>query len=201
MVLDGRDDAPAVASAVAPAMSSRPPPPPPARPPELAVRLAAESTAGLTALGATGPAVEVAGRLGSWLALGLGGSYLPPASYALGPGRVDVSLLTARARGCALWDRGSLRLGPCVLVRVGRMVGDGHGFFRDRQPARPWVASGVGLTVGGPIAGRLGWLVEAGVLLPWERKSFSVDRLSDGPVFEEAPVAGFVRFGLEAKIF
>ena len=80
------------------------------------------------------------------------------------------------------------------------MTGEGQGFFRDKRSARSWAAAGMGLAVSGTLGGRFRWLAEVGALVPWERKSFSIDRVGDGPAFKEAPVAGFLRFGLASTI-
>ncbi len=181
---------PSAARAAPPPRVTKPPPAPRRKSGRAAASKPPDSTATLhfSAAGGAGAAILLVGTVApAFAASGWmdAGSFSAGAtlfstldeSSALGTGRVDVRLTGGHVRGCAslFGERASVNARFCAGAALAALRGQAKGYVTVTDAAyRPWYALGTGAVLGGPIAQRLGWNVDATVLLPLHRESFSV---------------------------
>jgi hypothetical protein len=179
---EGGDAASTPASTLAAASASAPPPTP-----EPAAAAPARATSGFVSLvggpiaGAVGaPSVrgglELELRLGRRARLLAGGDYVPSRAAALDAGRVDVSLLAARAAACSLLDDPGrpVHVSLCALAGGGRLRGVASGFPTSHDATLAWLAAGGSLRVEAVVSGRLLLTAGATVEAPLRKYTFSV---------------------------
>jgi hypothetical protein len=117
----------------------------------------------------------------------------------LAPGTVHVLLLGGVLKGCLpiFGAHGRLEGSVCVAGAVAALRGEAAGYVVSEPAAyRPWYALGAAGTLGGPIARKFSWKVDATLLAPLHHESFVIGPL--GTAFE-TPVVGAlagVRFGM-----
>ncbi len=222
LLLDRRRlTAAAVGAAVAPPPSPPAPPPsasatpvtsePPAEPPPAPPKTTS-SIHGRAALGG-GVALALVGSpaayvdAGFWLegqalSLGLRAFSTVDVSSELGSGAVDVRLTGGRLDGC-LSLFGSARNVEgrlCATAALASLRGEASGYAATLPTAaRPWYALGLAGLVGGTVTGPLTWTVDASVLVPLHRESFSIAPL--GPAFETPYAGGMLGIALGMHIW
>lgn len=115
-----------------------------------------------------------------WLSLGVGAAALLPSQAEYRSATVDLSLNYGWAKACALpWGRREawgLRL--CAGPLLGLLRGEGRDGFSARASspsALAWSAVMAGLTAHGPLSARLGFLLDAAVLVPTRRVGYAVE--------------------------
>jgi hypothetical protein len=215
MLLDPQADrpptassAPTAASPAPPPVRTAPPPPvePPARPrgvnPPLQVRaaLGALVTTGQTASPAGGVAGEASVRWGFGLQLGLGVAWLPARTFTLAPGSLDVDLLAATVDDCWVTPVWNIYTGLCVRFGAGRYRARASGYTRNDEPTERWLAAGLLGRAGGPIAGPVGWMAQAGWMVPLQRRAFRIDGL--GLAFDPGAAGGlWAGAGVEVRLW
>jgi len=125
-----------------------------------------------------------------------------------GLGTVDLQLYTGTLHGCGriLGKPSGVHLSLCGQTFFGAIHGQGRGFPINRGGTRPWFAlGGMGL-VEGPVRGRLGWSVRAGLAVPVISQRFTSTRPEGSgetsvTLFEPEKVVAFIGAGLRWTIF
>ncbi len=141
------------------------------------------------------------------------GSYWP-AETVRAPFAVDginISLITAGARGCFVPIRGVIDLGACSGVELGSMDGRGFGPAVTQTAANQvWFAGTVDLRAAWNIVSRFSLVLDAGMVIPFNRETFLLN--SDAPTpsnltgflstkasFTPSALAGRLYFGPEFR--
>jgi hypothetical protein len=181
---------------VSPPQLPLPPPSPPPRAPAPTRWLM--SAGGGLALGlvrAAAPAIVAdsafESRHFSWA---LGGMWVPLQSLELGPGSVDVQLLTASVRGCA-WVLEPTHLGLCARVLAGELLARSRGYDSDGQQSRPWLAVGLEAMIQGALLHHLRYRLAACALAPLRDQAFSIQNL--GAAYTPPPIGALFTLALE----
>jgi hypothetical protein len=192
--------------AVSPPELPLPPPPPPPPPPALLFPsppaspptrwlLSAGGGVALGLVRAAAPAIVAdsafESRHFSWA---LGGMWVPLQSLELGPGSVDVQLLTASVRGCA-WVFEPTHLGLCARVLAGELLARSSGYDSDGQQSRPWLAFGLEAMIQGALLHHLRYRVAACALAPLRDQAFSIQNL--GAAYAPPPIGALFTLALE----
>jgi hypothetical protein len=167
-----------------------------------AARVFLASGAGLGLVGA--PSLDAAAglsvvRSSGW---GLVGAlfYVVPRGTSLPPGEVRVWLVAAEAEVCrAIGDVGGTLLLVCAGGAAGWLTGRGVGYPTERAAGFPWLAGSARIGLGGALVGRVRWTLQAELLVPIRRQTFSIDNL--GPAWESRPVGGRVDLGAEVSLW
>jgi hypothetical protein len=125
-------------------------------------------------------------------ALSLDGQYVAPRSTAFAEGEVDVSLLAARLRVCALSNGASaVRVGACAAGAAGALRGEGRGYATaDTARTLTWLAAGGGLEATAALGRRLRLGVAADVLAPLRKSTFSI--VNRGVAYQSGPVSAML---------
>jgi len=143
--------------------------------------------------------VGVAASWARWSLRGSGGGVLPHEAK-LAPGSVRVGL----ARGELLLCR-SLAAGPrarweaCAGGTAGWLWGHGQGYPVSTDAGFVWAAGGTALRVGGPLGSHWVWGVEAELLAPLRRHTFSIENV--GVAYHSSPVAGQLELQIGARLW
>jgi len=165
-------------------------------------RMSAAGGAGLGLVSTVAGTLSVglsAERRSGW---GLAGDvfFVAPQRTALPPGEVRVWLLAAEAALCrAVGDSRRTFFALCAGGAAGYLAGQGFGYPTSGSTGFPWFAVSTRAALGGPIAGRLRWLVQAELLVPLFRQSFSIDNL--GTAWESRAVGGRLELGAEVSLW
>jgi len=130
-------------------------------------------------------------------ALGLDAAFIPTQTLPLGPGTVDVDLLSVAPTTCVrvLGARRAIRLAACASFAFGLVRARGHGFTHEASATRPWLAAGAGLVGMGPLVGSLGWTARVAAFVPTNEESFAIEGI-DGVAYAPPRVGGIGSLGL-----
>jgi hypothetical protein len=135
-------------------------------------------------------------------AIGVGGLWLPPRSFAtVEPGRVDVSLLAGSLYACwaPLRAGRQFALGLCARPALGSLQTNASGYRQvNRDVRRWWAAAGASIDASGALAGPVSWTGRVGVFAPVRRDRFAVD---EQVVYRSSTPTFFVGFGARATIW
>lgn len=206
---EARTEAPPPEKGEAPASEAAMPPPPQAAPErrrasprparasslEWTTDVHGEASAGVFPTPGFGAGVSVGprSRLGS---IELGVDWQRGLSYVLGPGEVDLALLSASARGClVLAARRGLAFDACLAFRAGRWQAAGRGYERASVANEPWAGASAGLRASLALSSVVGLRVEVDAIVPVLRAPLAVRDGSDTLRADTSPVAGAVTFG------
>ena len=137
-------------------------------------------------------------RPSAHLSFEVGGAFVPTQGLALGPGSIDVWLLTGAASACVWPYARAVRLGACASVIAGAVHGEGRGYPTQSGASRPWLAGALSIGANGPIHGVMGWFGRAGVVVPTHRESFGIDGV--GVAYEAPSAGGLLAAGLTFTI-
>jgi hypothetical protein len=206
--LETRADPPPSAREATPAT----PPPDAADAADAAVAAAPRATDGLMEL-TLGPALGLVGgaSIATGLAfvvgwrhrasLALDGQYVAPRSTSFDTGDVDVTLLAARLRACAVLSGDApTRLGLCAAGAAGRLRGEGHGYATaDGRGSLTWLAAGGGLEVSHALGRRWRVGVMADVLAPLRKSTFSI--MNRGVGYQSSAVSAMLALGVGVAIW
>jgi hypothetical protein len=148
---------------------------------------------------ATGLALVVGWRHRASLALD--GQYVAPRSTSFDTGDVDVTLLAARLRACAvLSGEAPVRVGLCAAGAAGRLRGEGHGYAAaDGAASLTWLAAGGGLEVSHALGRRWRVGVLADVLAPLRKSTFSI--MNRGVGYQSSAVSAMLALGVGVAIW
>jgi hypothetical protein len=140
---------------------------------------------------ATSVGLGIVGEIASRWAFGIDGLVVPTQSLALAPGTVDVGLLALGPTACVrvVGKRRSIRTHTCGSFMVGVLSATGHGYTRDSNASRPWLAPGASVVVNGPVFGAVGWLVRVSGIMPISDEAFSIQNV--GAAYAPPRVGGF----------
>jgi hypothetical protein len=143
------------------------------------------------------------------------GSYWPFQTVrAQFPGdRINISLVTAGARGCFVPIRGIIDLGACSGVELGSEQGQGFGpaVPPNSSASQVWFAGTADLRAAWNIVSRFSLVLDGGIVIPFDRLTFQLN--SDAPTppsnltgflstkasFTPSAVAGRLYFGPEFR--
>jgi hypothetical protein len=174
-----------------PTVEHGPPPPAPRSPWPTATAMVG-SGAAFGVVRTAAPLLTVAAALeGSHASVTWGALWVPPEAIALGPGVVDVQLVSADLRGCITTGRRT-RLGLCLGGFVGALLAQGQGYSADRQRVRPWLSADGRVFVGGlvPLLAPLRYELAADVVAPLHQEQFSISGY--GIAYTPPPVGALV---------
>lgn len=180
--------------------------PAPARPPQSPAPPRLAAALRLAALGDRGSTPGLAGGLTGGVGLLAGNWRLDLAAVWLAPRPTSprdgltahIGVLAAQLRGCAVPRLGSLEFPVCLGFEAGGMRGRGSGdAITPANDWRPWLAVVVGPTLAWRFTRRLALLVQADLVVPVVRPSFTVDGF--GEVYRAGQAAGRAGLGLEVK--
>ena len=134
------------------------------------------------------------------LSLSAGVLWLPPQTFDVEPGTVELAVVAGAMRGCAtlLGEASPPRADACLLATAGALRGSTDGFTRSSSSTRFWSTVGAELAIGGRLAGPLEWSARAAVLVLTLEEGFSVAGV--GTVYEPSTVGGLAGLGIRLPI-
>jgi hypothetical protein len=147
------------------------------------------------------PGLELGGDfLPSWSAR-VGAEFVLPRDRPLAPGVVAVSLLGGDVALCrALWQRELVfRTALCAEGSVAALHGTATGYPSTTSSTFLWVALGGRAELEGTIAQWFVWGLEASLLAPVRRQTFSIEPL--GIAYESSPIGGAVRLRAALRLW
>ena len=177
--------------------------PPPAPPPQSGSHgelwIGSGGGLGLSA----GPALAVCGGVAAsrarWSLRGGGGAVLPRAAE-LAPGSVRVSLVRGELLLCRAFAGGPRALlDACAGGTAGWLSGLGQGYPVSMDAGFLWAAAGAAVRLGGGVGGLWLWGVQAELLVPFRRHSFSIENA--GVAYRSSPVAGLLELQLGVRLW
>ncbi len=99
-----------------------------------------------------------------------------------------------------LWQRKLVfRAALCAESSVAALHGSGTGYPSTTSSTLPWLAFGGRAELEGTIAQWFVWGLEASLLVPVRRQTFSIEPL--GIAYESSPVGGGVRFRAAVRLW
>jgi hypothetical protein len=134
-----------------------------------------------------------------WSLRGSGEAVVPREAH-LAPGGVSVGLLRGQVLLCHDLARGRrAELGGCAGGSAGWLYGHGHGYPVSADAGFAWAAGSAALRVGGGFGGRFVWGIEAGLLAPLVRHTFSVENA--GVAYRSSALAGVAQLQVGARLW
>ena len=142
------------------------------------------------------------GTAASWARWSLrgGGGFVLPRQAALAPGYVRVGLVRGEVLLCRALAAGlRARLDACAGGSAGWLTGQGQGYPASMDAGFLWAAAEAAVRLGGVVGGHWLWGVQAEVLTPFGRHTFSVENA--GVAYRSSPVAGLLELQLGARLW
>jgi hypothetical protein len=134
-----------------------------------------------------------------WSLRGSGGAILPREAR-LDPGGVRVGLVRGQILACrALGPGRRAELSACAGATAGWLFGHGHGYPVSADAGFAWGAGSAAMRAGGNLGNRLTWGLEAGLLVPLARHTFSVENA--GVVYRSGALAGVIELQVGAWLW
>jgi hypothetical protein len=140
--------------------------------------------------------------LGTSLSVGGGAMYLAPDNHPAVGGSMQLDLMAAWLRFCAvaMGGRDTFEVRLCAQPMLGSLRGRGVGYPDARSARDTWVALAGGVVASGPIGARLGWMANVMAEAPLVRQGFSVSASRPIEVFETPAVGAIVALGLKVQL-
>lgn len=179
----------------------RPAPPPEHTGPTLLLGAGAHGGGAYGLLG-NAPVGAVSGAVRAQLArweLGAGALFAPHRRVEYLGRAVVLSVLAGRLGACA-WlspSRSRPDIALCAGALLGRLRGEGRGFYRDSTANELWLAAEAGAAVRVPIVSNVALRLGISAIVPSRRQEFTV--LRAGTAFESSPAAGLLELGPELR--
>jgi len=149
------------------------------------------------------PTLTVTGGMAAswarWSLRGSGGGVIPREAE-LAPGGVRVGLVRGELLLCRALAAGPrTRWDACAGGTAGWLWGHGQGYPVSTDAGFAWAAGGAALRLGGAVGGHWLWGVQAELLAPLRRHTFSIENL--GVAYRSSPVAGLLELQIGARLW